>query len=61
MGCIAVALLLSSEFALVRRLRGLSIREYIATRDPVSGTVYYVMLGVLAIMPLVLAVKKPGV
>ena len=45
----------------MRRLRGLSIREYIATRDPVSGTVYYVMLGVLAIMPLVLAVKKPGV
>jgi hypothetical protein len=36
-------------------LRGLSIKEYFATRDPVSGTVYYVMLGVFAIMPLFVA------
>lgn len=36
-------------------LRGLSVKEYLATRDPVSGTVYYVMLGVFAIMPLLVA------
>lgn len=53
MGCIAVGLLLIAEFTLVLRLRGLSINEYFATRDAVSGTAYYVMLGVAAIMPLV--------
>jgi type IV secretory pathway TrbD component len=52
MGCIALALLLVAEFGLVLWLRGLSIREYLATRDPVSGTVYYVMLAVFAAMPL---------
>jgi hypothetical protein len=55
MGGIALCLLLVAEFGLVLWLRGLSIREYVATRDPVSGTVYYVMLGVFAIMPLLLA------
>jgi hypothetical protein len=32
-----------------------TIREYLASRDPASGTVYYATLGVFAIMPLVLA------
>ena len=55
MGCIALGFLLAAEFSLVLRLRGLSIRDYLATRDPVSGTVYYLMLGVFAIMPLLVA------
>ena len=55
MGCIALGLLLVAEFALVHWLRGTSIREYLATRDRVSGTIYYVMLGVFAIMPLLVA------
>ena len=55
MGCIALGLLLAAEFTLVIWLRGLSIREYLATRDPVSGTVYHLMLGVFAIMPLLVA------
>lgn len=57
MGCIALGLLLLSEFTLVLWLRGLSINEYLASRDPVSGTVYYVMLGVFAIIPLLVARK----
>jgi hypothetical protein len=52
MGLIALGLMLVAEFGLVLWLRGLSIKEYLATRDPVSGTVYYVLLGVFAIMPL---------
>ena len=52
MGWIALGLLLVGEFTLVLWLRGLSIKEYLASRDPVSGTVYYAMLGVFAIMPL---------
>ena len=48
MGCIALGLMLVAEFGLVLRLRRLSIREYLATRDPVPGTVYYLMLVVFA-------------
>ena|ERR1700674_5018618 len=55
MGGIGLGLLLVAEFGLVLRLRGLSMRGYLATRDPVSGTVYYVTLGVFAIMPLLVA------
>ncbi|MFA6054459.1 MAG: hypothetical protein WC769_03685 [Thermodesulfovibrionales bacterium] len=55
MGCVALGLLLVAEFTLVLSLRGLSISEYLASRDPVSGTVYYVMLCVFAIMPLLVA------
>lgn len=55
MGCVALGLMLVAEFTLVLWLRGLSINEYLASRDPVSGTVYYVMLGVFAIMPLLVA------
>jgi hypothetical protein len=52
MGCIALIFLLVAEFGFVLWLRRLSVREYLATRDPVSGTVYYVMLVVFAAMPL---------
>ena len=55
MGCIALTLMLVAEFGFVLRVRGISIREYLATRDPVSGTVYYLLLIVFAIMPLVVA------
>ena len=55
MGCVGLGLMLVAEFTLVLWLRGLSISEYFATRDPVSGTVYYMMLGVFCIMPLLVA------
>jgi hypothetical protein len=54
-GIVALGLMLLAEFTLVLRLRGLTIAEYLANRDPVSGTVYYVMLGVFAVMPLLAA------
>ena len=57
MGMIALSLLLTLEFTLVLWLRGLKISEYFADQDPVSGTVYYVMLGVFAIMPLFVALR----
>jgi hypothetical protein len=50
-GFVALAVLLVVEFTVVLRLRDLSLSEYFATRDPVSGTVYYVLLGVFAVMP----------
>jgi hypothetical protein len=57
MGGSALGLLLFAEFGLVVWLRGISMKEYFATRDPVSGTVYYVTLGLFAIMPLFVARK----
>jgi hypothetical protein len=50
-GLVALALLLGAELAVSVGLRGESISEFITARDPVSGTVYFVMLGVFAAMP----------
>jgi hypothetical protein len=55
MGGIGLGLMLIAEFTLVLWLRGLSIRDYLAGRDPVAATVYYVMLGVFAVLPLIVA------
>jgi hypothetical protein len=55
MGLVGLGFMLVAEFGFVLWLRGLSIRDYLATRDPVSGTAYYLMLGVFAIMPLLAA------
>ncbi len=54
-GCLALALMLVAEFGFVLWLRGISISEYLANRDPVSETVYYGMLGVFAAMPILVA------
>jgi hypothetical protein len=51
MGCIALVLMLVAEFGFVLWLRGIGIRQYLATRDPVSGTAYYVMLVIFALIP----------
>ena len=52
MGCIALGLMLLAEFTLVLWLRGLSISQYLAGRDPVAGTIHYLMLGLFAVIPL---------
>ena len=52
MGGIALVFMLVAEFGFVLWIRGLSFRNYLATRDPVSGTVYYAMLVVFAVMPM---------
>lgn len=51
MGLMALALLLSAEIAGVLALRGLTLAEYVANREPVSGTVYLALLLVFAAMP----------
>jgi hypothetical protein len=56
-GVVALGLLLVVEFTVVLWLRGLTIGEYFARRDPVAGTVYIVMLAVFAMMPLLVARK----
>jgi len=52
MGCVGLGLLLAGEFTLVLWLRGVSISEYLASQDPVSGTAYYLMLVLFVVMPL---------
>jgi len=54
-GLVALGLLLVAELTFVLWLQRLTIDEYLASRDPVAGTVYIVMLGVFAIMPLLVA------
>jgi hypothetical protein len=51
-GCIALLLMLAAEFGLVLRIRRISFRQNLATRDRVSGAAYYLMLIVFAVMPL---------
>ena len=52
MGFVALGLLLGAELTMVFWLRGMTLSEYFASRDPVAGTVYLAMLGLFAIMPL---------
>jgi len=51
-GALALALLVAAELGLTVAL-GQSIREYIAGRDPVSGTAYLISLVVFAVFPLI--------
>lgn len=54
MGFIALGLLLTAELSLVGPIQGYSISEYLSSRDPVSGTVFCVMLLIFALMPFLL-------
>ncbi len=53
-GLIALALLVASELLLAVGLTGASIASYVASRDPVSGSVYVLMLMLFACMPAML-------
>ena len=54
-GLVALTCLLCAEWGLVLGLRGNSMAEYIATRDPIAGTAYYIMLCLFAVMPWLVA------
>jgi hypothetical protein len=54
-GGIGLAFMLMAELSLVLWLRGLTIGEYFATRDRVAGAVYYLALGLFALMPLMVS------
>jgi len=60
MGFVGLGLLVAAELGFVLWLRGMTIREYVASRDPVTGTVYLGMLGVFAVMPLLVAGGRVG-
>ena len=50
-GVVALLLLLIVEFSAVLGLRGMSIGQYFAERDPLAGAVYVAMLIIFAVMP----------
>jgi hypothetical protein len=54
-GFLALGLLLASEVLLAVAIQDRSLGENIASRDPVSGTVYVAMLVLFALMPLIIA------
>jgi hypothetical protein len=54
-GLLALCLLVAAEILLAVALQDRTLGEYVASRDPVSGTVYVAMLALFAVMPLVFA------
>lgn len=50
-GCMALGFLVAAELLLAVVLDGRGVGEYIASRDPVSGSAYLAMLIVFAAMP----------
>ncbi|OYQ65161.1 hypothetical protein B9G53_08695 [Pseudanabaena sp. SR411] len=57
-GFLALSFLLGAEIALGVILQGVSISEVLLNHDPVSGTVYYAMLILFALMPFLLDRKQ---
>jgi len=57
-GGVALLLLVLIEFSVVLGIRGLTIGEYFAERDPIAGAVYALMLIIFAAMPWVLAHQR---
>ena len=59
-GFSALALSIAAELLLAAGLQSQSIAQYIAGRDPVSGSVYLLLLLVFALMPTLLARVRPS-
>lgn len=58
-GFAALALSVAAELLLAAALQSQSIAQYIASRDPVSGSVYVLLLLVFALMPTLLLRVRP--
>jgi hypothetical protein len=54
-GLCALALMIGAELSLALVIQGQSMAQYIAGRDPVSGSVYILMLCLFAAMPSIVA------
>jgi hypothetical protein len=54
-GIVALGFLLAAEIAVAVGIRHLSLRDYIANRDPASGTVYLILLAAFAVMPFLIS------
>jgi hypothetical protein len=54
-GAVALGMLVTAELSLAFLIQGQSVAQHIASRDPVSGSVFAAMLIVFLLMPLLLA------
>ena len=54
-GLMALGLMLISEISLGLWIRGISLNEIFTSRDPVSGTAYYLALALFAALPLLIS------
>ena len=59
-GVLALALLVTAELLLTVAIQSQTLGQFIASRDPVSGTAYLLMLGLFALMPAILARVQVG-
>lgn len=59
-GLLALALLIAAELLLAVALQDRSLCDYVSSRDPVSGTIYLVMLVLFAAMPLLISRWRSG-
>ena len=50
-GCLAMAGVLGADLGVGVLLRGMTLSEALLNRDPVSGTAYYALLVLFALMP----------
>ena len=57
-GVVAFAMLVLAELLLATVLQGQSLKQFIASRDPVAGLVYLVMLLLFAFIPAILAHRR---
>ena len=57
-GLVAATLLLAVEFSVVLWLRGLTLSEFLADRDPVAGTLYYIAVAIFAAMPALISIRN---
>lgn len=54
-GLIGLCLMLTAELGVMHWVRHLTVREYLASRDPIAGTVYVILLSAFAVMPLLVS------
>jgi hypothetical protein len=57
-GFMALALTVLAELLLMAAFQGVPVAQYIASRDPVSGTAYLVLLLVFALMPYIFSRRR---
>jgi hypothetical protein len=58
-GAVALGLLVSAEWGMVLFVRRITVHEYLASRDPVSGMAFIIALGLFTIMPVICANARP--
>lgn len=57
-GFFAAILLLVTEFTVVLSIRGLTLAQFFAERDPVAAAAYYLMVAVFALVPFLFSIRS---